>query len=269
MTSYELREVAAEALPRGPVAGLLVADGGVTLELPGRGRVCVASERVVVEAPSSHAGATLHADLRTWITGQQWRQSGLMVFSGACVEIGGRAVVLAAQPRNGASFAALALVRAGGRLVSDGVVAVRCAADGYVALPGRSAVELDAGAVSPDSPLPTRAAGTSSPRVLVDVAHSTVETPVAGVVILVARLNLEEATVALADPATATSRLRITTIRDLSRPDGLAGDLADLDILADLADAVPVTTLLLSVQASTPQGLADAVLRIVEPVGAR
>jgi hypothetical protein len=99
--------------------------------------------------------------------------------------------------------------------------------------------------------------------VLIDVAHTAVDTPVAAVVILVARLNLEEAAVAAVDAATAPTRLRTTTVRDLARPHRSLPDLADL------VDAVPVTTLLLPVQASTPQSLADAVLRIVEPVGAR
>jgi hypothetical protein len=264
MSPYDLREVAVDALPRGPVAGLVVGAGSVTLELPGRGRVRVAGEHVLVEAVSPDAGAALHAELRTWITGQRWRQAGLMVFGGACVELDGRAVVVAARPRNGASFAALGLVRAGWHLVADGVTAVRPSgpgAGGFVAVPGRPAIELDARAIAPDSPLRVWPVGTGAPRVLVDVAHTTVETPVAAVVILVARLNLRAAAVAAADADTASARLATTVVRDLSQPE------RSHPRLGDLVGAVPVTTLLVPVEASTPKVLADAVLGIVEPVG--
>jgi hypothetical protein len=262
LSSYELREVAADALPRGPVAGLVTAPGSVTLELPGRGRVRVAGDHVVVEAVSAVTGAALHAELRTWISGQQWRQAGLLVFGGACVEIGGRAVVLAARPRNGASFAALGLVRAGGRLVSDGVTAVRPDHGGFVALPGQAALELDARAIAPDSDLLVTATGTGLPRVLLEVAHTTVETQVAAVVILVARLNRDDVTVVPADTDMAPVRLRTTAVRDLSRTDRSHGRVADL------AGAVPVTTLVLPVRPSTPTSLADAVLDIVGMVPA-
>lgn len=259
--SYELCEVAPGALPRGAVAGLVRASGSVTLELPGRGRVRVAGDHVVVEAVSSSAGAALHAELHTWIRGQQWRQAGLLVFGGACVEADGRAVVLAARPRDGASFAALGLVRAGWRLLSDGVSAVRETDAGFVAVPGRSAIELDAHVVAPGSAVPARVTGTGAPRVLVDVPHSTTEAPVSAVVILVARRNLQHVSVAAVDEDTAAARLATTAVRDLARPDRPHEDLAGL------VARVPVTTLLLPVRASTPQVLAEAVLGVLEPVG--
>jgi hypothetical protein len=267
MASYELREVAAGALPRGPVAGLVVAPGSVTLELPGRGRVGVAGGRVVVEAVSPAAGAALHAELRTWIQGQRWRQAGLLVFGGACVELGGRAVVLAARPRNGASFAALGLVRAGGRLVSDGVSAVRPGAGGFVALARRLPLELDARAIGPDIDLQVRPAGTGAGRVLLDVPHTTTETPVAAVVILVARINMRDIAVSAGGADTAPARLGITAVRDLSGPDRSCPERSRGD-LAGLAAAVPVTTVLLPMTASTPESLADTVLAIVDLVGA-
>jgi hypothetical protein len=262
--AYVLRELADASLPRGPVAALVVGEGSVTLELPGWGRVRVAAEHVIVEAVSPAAGAALHAALRTWIVGQHSRQTGLLVFGGACVERDGRAVVIAARPRNGASFAALGLTRAGWNLVSDGVTAVRSRADGFVAVPGRGAIELDARAIAPDSPMRVRPVGTAATRVLVDVAHTTAETPVSAIVILVARTNLREGAVAAADADTAPARLAFTAVRDLSRPDRAHELLANL---ADLVGAVPVTTLLVPVGASTPKTLADAVLGITEPVG--
>jgi hypothetical protein len=259
--AYELRELARASLPRGPVAALVVEGGSVTLELPEWGRVRVAGAHVVVEAASPAAAAALHGALRTWITGQQSRQAGHLVFGGACVERDGRAVVIAARPRNGASFAALGLVRAGWNLVSDGVSVIRRGADGFVAVPGRGAIELDARAIAPDSPMRVQPIGAAATRVLVDVTHTTFETPVAAVVNLVARSNLRTRAIVI-DAGTAPARLASTAVRDLSRPDQPHGHL----YVADLVGAVPVTTLLVPVEGSTAKTLADAVLDIAPPV---
>ena len=263
MAPYELRTVGPEDLPRGPVAGLRTAPGSVTLELPGRGRVTVAGEEVTVEATSPEAGATLYAELRTWATGQRRRQAGLVVLGGACVEVEGRAVVLAARPRNGASFAALGLVRAGGRLVSDGVTALAAGPDGFSALPGDPWIELDGRAVAPGSTQPVRPTGSGSGRVLLEAERVAEPVAVGAVVILVARLNLRDVAVAPADAATAPARLATTAVPDLSRKGRPRGRLEDL------VTAVPVTTLLLPVRASTPQVLAEAVLGIVTPAHVR
>lgn len=261
MTAYEFRDVPPDRLPTGRVAGLRTAPGRVTLELPRRGRVTVAGDRVLVEAAAGF-GSFLPAELATWIRGQQLRQAGLLALGGSCVERDGRAVVLAARPRNGASFAALGLVRAGWQLVSDGVTGLRRTDEGYAALPGRPAIELDAAAVAPGSTLPVRPTGTGTPRVLADVPHTTLETPVDAVVILVARMNLREPAVIPADPDTAPARLATTAVPDLADPGRSKGPVADL------VAAVPVTTLLLPVRASSPADLADALLGILEPVGA-
>jgi hypothetical protein len=266
MPEYTFRELAAASLPRGPVAALVVGAGSATLELPGSGRVRVAGKQVVVEAVSPASAAEMHAAMLTWITGQQWRQAGRLVFGGACVERDGRAVVIAARPRNGASFAALGLVRAGWNLVSDGVSAIRRDADAFVAVPGRGAIELDARVIAPDSNLRARPVGTGTTRVLVDVAHATTETPVTAIVILVARAGVGARGFATVDADTAPGRLANTAVRDLSRPDR-AHELA-VD-LAELAGAVPVTTLLVPVEASTPESLADAILAVTQPVGVR
>jgi len=107
---------------RGPMPGFRRLSHSVKLDLPELGSTEVSAEAVIVSGPDQKSRNQVLGQLGTWATGQWLRANGLTAMNGSCVERGGRTVILTGAPRTGCSVLALAMMKQGWALTSDGVV---------------------------------------------------------------------------------------------------------------------------------------------------
>lgn len=99
-------------------------DGGVSLGLPGIGRLDVGRDGIVVTAPDEQAADALLSRIGTWARAHWWNMQGLRVMRGTVVSRDEGAVALVGPERSGVSLLALSLVTFGWSVVSDGAVVV-------------------------------------------------------------------------------------------------------------------------------------------------
>lgn len=135
-------EVSHEELESGVHVRLLERAGVRSLVFDDTGRFDVCSGgREISWSPASGADIALaRTDLLGRVFALVLHQSDRLVLHGSAVSIGGRAVGFLAEKGTGKSTIALAMVRAGARLITDDTLAV-CSRTGSV-LPGVQAVRL-------------------------------------------------------------------------------------------------------------------------------
>lgn len=120
----------------------VASDGTALVRLPAVGAFLLRAGREILVSEGTAGRVALDLMLLRPVAAMLLHQRGALPLRATCVALEGRAVAIVAPPATGASTLGLALLRRGGRLLGDGVSAVRFAGTKVLVDPGGASLSL-------------------------------------------------------------------------------------------------------------------------------